>query len=118
MAVFAAGLAALVIGIVGIVAWGDYFIIVLKGSVPVMLILGGALAAYLGFEEIKDKGSSDTIENGGADLKQEVERKTKKRMERNRRLYGRLWGQKNSVAIKTVGVVLDLPRNHYSRTPP
>jgi len=73
MAVFAAGLAALVIGIVGIVAWGEYLIIVLKGSVPVMLILGGALAAYLGFEEIKDKGSSDTIEDGGADLKQEVE---------------------------------------------
>ncbi len=73
MAVFAAGLAALVIGIVGIIAWGNEFIYILKGTVPVMLILGGALAAYLGFEEIKDKGNADSIEDGSADLKQEVE---------------------------------------------
>ncbi len=73
MAVFAAGLAALVIGIVGIFAWGNEFLYILKGTIPVMLILGGALAAYLGFEEVKDKGSADSIEDGSADLQQEVE---------------------------------------------
>ncbi len=73
MAVFAAGLAALVIGIVGIIAWGNEFLYILKGTVPVMLILGGALAAYLGFEEVKDKGSADSTEDGASDLQNEVE---------------------------------------------
>ncbi len=73
MAVFVAGLAALVIGIIGVIAWGNEFIYLLKGTVPVMLILGGALAAYLGFEEVKDKGSADSPEGGSADLQQEVE---------------------------------------------
>jgi len=73
MAVFAAGLAALVLGVIGIFAlWGE-FLLILKGTVPVMLILGGALAAYLGFEEIKDKGKEDSFEDNSADLKQEVE---------------------------------------------
>ena len=73
MAVFAAGLAALVLGIVGIFAlWGE-FLLILKGTVPLMLILGGALAAYLGFEEIKDKGREESLEDSSADLKQEVE---------------------------------------------
>lgn len=73
MAVFAAGLAALVLGIIGIIYWGGEFIFILKGIVPAMLILGGALAAYLGFEEIKDKGKEDSIEGNTAELKQEVE---------------------------------------------
>jgi len=73
MAIFAGGLAALVLGIIGIIAWWGEFIWVLKGSVPLLLILGGALAAYLGFEEIKDKRSADTFEDTSEDLKHEVE---------------------------------------------
>jgi hypothetical protein len=73
MAVFAAGLAALVLGIIGIFALWVEFLDVLKGTVPVMLILGGALAAYLGFEEIRDKGTEDSFEDNSTDLKQEVE---------------------------------------------
>ncbi len=73
MAVFAGGLAALVLGIIGIIAWWSEFILILKGSVPIMLILGGALAAYLGFEEIKDKKSSETYGDTSTELKQEVE---------------------------------------------
>jgi len=73
MAVFAVGLAALVLGVVGIIAWGYEFVYVLKGTIPAMLILGGALAAYLGFEEIKDKGKDDVVGDDRADLQQEVE---------------------------------------------
>ena len=73
MAVFAVGLAALVLGVVGIIAWGCEFVYVLKGTIPAMLILGGALAAYLGFEEIKDKGKDDVVGDDRADLQQEVE---------------------------------------------
>ncbi len=73
MLVFAGGLVALVLGIIGIIAWCAEFILILKGAVPLMLILGGALAAYLGFEEIKDKSNIDSLDDTSEDLKQEVE---------------------------------------------
>jgi len=68
------GLAALVLGIIGIIAWWGYFLKALMAGVPALLILGGALAAYLGMEEIKDKKASEGFEgNREEDLKQEVE---------------------------------------------
>lgn len=68
------GLAALVLGIIGIIAWWAYFLKALMAGVPALLILGGALAAYLGIEEIKDKKASEGFEgNREEDLKQEVE---------------------------------------------
>lgn len=67
------GLVALVLGLIGIITWWSYFIKALMAGVPVMLILGGALAVYLGIEEIKDKKAAESFEPGSADLKQEVE---------------------------------------------
>ena len=55
MAALGGGLVALVLGIIGIITWWGYFAKALLAAVPAMLILGGALAAYLGFEELKDK---------------------------------------------------------------
>lgn len=72
MAALAGGLAAFVLGIIGIIYWGVEFFALLKGGIPVMLILGGALAAYLGFEEIKDKKTTETFDEK-SDLKDEVE---------------------------------------------
>ena len=73
MAALAGGVVALVLGVIGIICWWGEFIILLKGGVPLMLILGGALAAYLGYEEIKDKKNAETFEDSPDDLKQEVE---------------------------------------------
>jgi hypothetical protein len=73
MVALGGGLAALVLGIIGIIVWWGHFIDILLGAVPIMLILGGALAAYLGFEEIKDRKSAESFEQSPADLKQEVE---------------------------------------------
>ncbi len=74
MAVFAVGLVALVLGLIGIIGWSQDFLTILRGAVPLMLILGGALAAYLGYEEIKDKGTSDMDpDKNEDDLKKEVE---------------------------------------------
>ncbi len=73
MAALAGGLAALVLGIIGIIIWWSEFLDILLGGVPAMLILGGALAAYLGFEEIKDKKATESFEESSADLKNEVE---------------------------------------------
>ena len=67
------GLVALILGIIGIIFWWGYFIKALMAGVPVMLILGGALATYLGIEEIKDKTASESFDTGTGDLKNEVE---------------------------------------------
>ena len=67
------GLLALILGIIGIIFWWGYFIKALMAGVPVMLILGGALATYLGIEEIKDKSASESFDTGTGDLKSEVE---------------------------------------------
>ena len=75
MAALGGGIAALVLGIIGIIPRWEEFRQLLMGGVPIILIMGGALAAYLGFEEIKDKKSSETFSTSESeeDLKQEVE---------------------------------------------
>ncbi len=73
MAALAGGVAAVILGIIGIVIWWGDFLEILKGTLPAMFILGGALAAYLGYEEIKDKKAAESFEESSTDLKQEVE---------------------------------------------
>jgi flagellar motor component MotA len=73
MAALGGGLVALVLGIIGIIVWWGFFIKALLAAVPAMLILGGALAAYLGFEELKDKKNAPEAFDETASLKSEVE---------------------------------------------
>jgi hypothetical protein len=73
MMALAGGLVALVLGIIGIVVWWSEFLKALMAVVPVMLILGGALATYLGIEEMKDKKASESLDTGKDDLKREVD---------------------------------------------
>ncbi len=74
MTALVGGLAALVLGIIGLVIWFPLFLKALMAGVPIMLILGGALATYLGIEEIKDKKASENFEsNREEELKREVE---------------------------------------------
>lgn len=67
------GLIALILGIIGIIVWWGYFLKALMAGVPVMLILGGALATYLGVEEMKDKKASESFDTEKDDLKREVD---------------------------------------------
>lgn len=67
------GLAALILGIIGIIIWWPYFVKALLAGVPAVLILGGALATYLGIEEIKDKKAAENFDKDKDDLKREVE---------------------------------------------
>lgn len=55
MKVFLGGIAAAFLGLIGIFAFFGPFLHLLAGAVPLMLILGGAMAAYLGYDEVKDK---------------------------------------------------------------
>ena len=54
------GAIAVAIGIIGVLIWWKSFFTILAGFIPVMLLLGGGLAIYLGFDELKDSwGKSD-----------------------------------------------------------
>ena len=73
MTALAGGIISLILGIIGIIVWWSYFLKALMAGVPVMLILGGALATYLGIEEMKDRKAAEGFESGTDDLKHEVE---------------------------------------------
>jgi hypothetical protein len=49
------GLVAVVLGLIGLGIWWKQFLTLLAGGIPLLLLLGGALAVYLGYEEAKDK---------------------------------------------------------------
>ena len=68
-----AGVGSLALGIILIVFFWGEFIDLLQGGIPIMLILGGALAAYLGFEEMKEKSEPTSLDTETNDLKGEVE---------------------------------------------
>jgi len=73
MAALLGGLAAIILGVIGVIIWWGYFVKALMAGVPALLVLGGALAAYLGFEEIRDKRASEQFDTEKEDLKKEVE---------------------------------------------
>jgi hypothetical protein len=81
------GAVAAVLGLIGLSVWFSEFLQILAGAVPIMLLLGGGLALYLGFDELKDtwkkeepafdtSGSSDDsgkYKEEIEDLKKEIE---------------------------------------------
>jgi len=48
------GIVAIILGIMGLVQWWNWFIRGLQATVPAILILGGAIAFLAGASEIKD----------------------------------------------------------------
>jgi hypothetical protein len=53
------GAIAALLGCIGIVAWFPQFLTVVAGTIPIMLLLGGALAIYLGVDELKDTWTNE-----------------------------------------------------------
>ena len=54
MGALVGGIIALILGVIGLIYWFDYFYKALLAVIPISLILGGALATYLGIEEWRD----------------------------------------------------------------
>jgi uncharacterized membrane protein len=74
------GAVAAVLGLIGLSVWFGEFLQLLAGAIPVMLLLGGGLALYLGFDELKDTWKKDegVTDTGDADddsekYKQEID---------------------------------------------
>lgn len=72
------GAVAAVVGLICLIVWFGEFLQLLAGAVPVMLLIGGGLAIYLGYDEIKDTWkkdtSTDTSKSGDVDkYKQEID---------------------------------------------
>ena len=55
------GAIASVVGIIFLAVWFGAFLQLLAGIIPLVLLMGGCLALYLGFDELKD-----TWKNEGA----------------------------------------------------
>ena len=53
------GAIAVLLGVVGLAVWFNQFLVLLAGSTPIVLLLGGGLALYLGFDELKDSWKKD-----------------------------------------------------------
>ena len=47
------------LGLIGLGFWWKEFLTVLGGTIPAVLLLGGGLAIYLGFDEMKDTWKKD-----------------------------------------------------------
>ncbi|MGD9211200.1 MAG: hypothetical protein PVI90_10510 [Desulfobacteraceae bacterium] len=60
------GAVASVLGLIGLAIWFKAFLQLLAGAIPIMLLLGGGLALYLGFDELKDtwKKENSTAKEG------------------------------------------------------
>jgi hypothetical protein len=59
MKILLGGIAALVLGAIGLIVWFFDFLMILKGLIPIALILGGVLAIYLGIEDIKTSAAAE-----------------------------------------------------------
>jgi len=55
MKIFFGGIAALVVGIILLIFWWWDFLTMLKGLIPIILLVGGGFAAYSGYDEIREK---------------------------------------------------------------
>jgi hypothetical protein len=79
MKVFVGGVAAAFLGLLGIIIWHDAVFKIILGAIPLILLIGGLMAAYLGYDEVKDKlpfhKARETQEpTSDAMLKEEAER--------------------------------------------
>ena len=88
MKVFLGGIGAAFLGIIGMFVFMGPFLQLLAGAIPLMLLARGAMAAYLGYDEVKDKlpftrkvETTESPINAEAQLREEAD-KYKKEVEK------------------------------------
>ncbi|MFO7568507.1 MAG: hypothetical protein R6W75_01820 [Smithellaceae bacterium] len=55
MSLLTGGVVAAVFGLIALIFWWGDFLTIIRGALPISLFLGGALAIYVGIDEIQDK---------------------------------------------------------------
>jgi hypothetical protein len=55
MSLLIVGVVTAVLGLVSLIFWWADFMTIVRGAFPLCLLLGGALAVYVGIDEIQDK---------------------------------------------------------------
>lgn len=68
------GAIAAAVGLILVVLWFSQFLMVLAGTIPAILLLGGALAIYLGFDELRDTWKKEETVEETSEAPEEVEK--------------------------------------------
>lgn len=55
MSLLAGGVIGAILGLISLIFWWGDFLTILRGAIPISLLMGGLLAIYVGFDEIQDK---------------------------------------------------------------
>lgn len=55
MSLLIGGIVSVILGVIGFSFWWSAFITILQGGIPILLILGGILAVYVGLDAMQDK---------------------------------------------------------------
>ena len=86
MKIFVGGVVASLLGLLGIIIWHNVALRFIVSAIPLILLLGGLMAAYLGYDEVKEKlpfhkarepeelSNDDKLRDEAERYKQEVER--------------------------------------------
>ena len=55
MPLLVGGAVAAILGLIGLVVWWNSFAVIVKGALPILMILGGGLAMYVGYDDIQER---------------------------------------------------------------
>lgn len=55
MSLLTGGAIAAVFGLISLIFWWGDFLTIIRGALPIFMLMGGALAIYVGFDEIQDR---------------------------------------------------------------
>jgi arginine exporter protein ArgO len=75
MSLLISGIVSVILGVIGFSIWWSEFATILKGGVPILMILGGILAIYVGFDAMQDKMREEKLKQ------EEALKKTREEME-------------------------------------
>ena len=76
MPLLVGGAVAAILGLIGLVVWWHPFAIIVKGALPILMILGGGLAMYVGYDDIQErireekKRQDDKLEKAQEEIEQ------------------------------------------------
>jgi hypothetical protein len=55
MSLLTVGVGTAIFGLISLIFWWSDFLTIIRGALPIFLLLGGALAVYVGYDEMQDK---------------------------------------------------------------